>query len=101
MEQFEFILDFEKPLRDLEKQLRALETVSRENKVDVESEIDSILEKIEKTKRTVYENLTPWQKVQIARHPKRFRPLSYSSLHQNHQSKGSNYPLCWHLKMMA
>ena len=77
MEQFEFILDFEKPLRDLEKQLRALETVSRENRVDVQSEIDSILEKIEKTKRTVYQNLTAWQKVQIARHPKRLYALDY------------------------
>lgn len=77
MEQFEFILDFEKPLRDLEKQLRALETVSRENKVDVQSEIDSILKKIERTKRTVYQNLTPWQKVQIARHPKRLYALDY------------------------
>ena len=77
MEQFEFILDFEKPLRDLEKQLKALETVSRENRVDVQIEIDSILEKIEKTKRTVYQNLTPWQKVQIARHPKRLYALDY------------------------
>lgn len=77
MEQFEFILDFEKPLRDLEKQLQALETVSRENRVDVQSEIDSILEKIDRTKRTVYENLTPWQKVQIARHPKRLYALDY------------------------
>jgi acetyl-CoA carboxylase carboxyl transferase subunit alpha len=77
MEQFEFILDFEKPLRDLEKQLRALETVSRENRVDVQSEIESILEKIDNTKRTVYENLTPWQKVQIARHPKRLYALDY------------------------
>ena len=40
-------------------------------------EIDSILEKIEKTKRTVYQNLTPWQKVQIARHPKRLYALDY------------------------
>lgn len=77
MEQFEFILDFEKPLRDLEKQLRALETVSRENKVDVQSEIDSIVQKIERTKRTVYQNLTPWQKIQIARHPKRLYALDY------------------------
>ena len=77
MEQFEFILDFEKPLRDLEKQLRALETVSRENRVDVQNEIESILEKIELTKRTVYQNLTPWQKVQIARHPKRLYTLDY------------------------
>jgi acetyl-CoA carboxylase carboxyl transferase subunit alpha len=77
MEQFEFILDFEKPLRDLEKQLSALEIVSRENRVDVQPEIDSIVQKIELTKRTVYQNLTPWQKVQIARHPKRLYALDY------------------------
>ena len=77
MEQFEFILDFEKPLRDLDKQLRALESVSRKNNVDVKAEIGSILEKIEQTKLQVYRNLTPWQKVQIARHPKRLYALDY------------------------
>ncbi len=77
MEPFEFTLEFEKPLRDLEKQLRALETVSKENKVDVSSEISSIVEKINFTKRQVYENLTAWQKVQIARHPKRLYALDY------------------------
>lgn len=77
MEKFEFILDFEKPLRDLDKQLRALESVSRKNKVDVQVEIASILGKIEQTKKRVYQNLTPWQKVQIARHPKRLYALDY------------------------
>ena len=77
MEQFEFILDFEKPLRDLDKQLHALESVSRENKVDVQNEINSILQKIDGTKQRVYKNLTPWQKVQIARHPKRLYALDY------------------------
>ena len=77
MEKFEFILDFEKPLRDLDKQLRALESVSRKNKVDVQVEIVSILGKIEQTKKRVYQNLTPWQKVQIARHPKRLYALDY------------------------
>ena len=77
MEQYEFILDFEKPLRDLDKQLRALESVSRKNKVDVQVEIASIVGKIEQTKKQVYQNLTPWQKVQIARHPKRLYALDY------------------------
>jgi len=77
MEAFEFTLDFEKPLRDLEKQLRALEDISRENRVDVDREIASILSKIESTKRSVYKNLTPWQKVQLARHPKRLYSLDY------------------------
>ena len=77
MEQFEFILDFEKPLRALDKQLRALESISRKNNVDVKAEIGSILEKIERTKKQVYQNLTPWQKVQIARHPKRLYALDY------------------------
>ncbi len=77
MEKLEFILDFEKPLRDLDKQLRALESVSRKNKVDVQVEIVSILGKIEQTKKRVYQNLTPWQKVQIARHPKRLYALDY------------------------
>jgi acetyl-CoA carboxylase carboxyl transferase subunit alpha len=79
MEKTQFALDFEKPLRDLVTQLEALKKSSREQKVDVDGEIKAIERKIEATKREIYSNLTAWQKVQIARHPKRPYALDYIS----------------------
>ncbi|RKX35391.1 MAG: acetyl-CoA carboxylase carboxyl transferase subunit alpha [Verrucomicrobia bacterium] len=66
-----YALEFEKPLRDLDRQLEQLHQLSIENNVDVTSEVSAIERKIEATKRAIYTNLTPWQRVQIARHPKR------------------------------
>ncbi len=77
MEDVTYTLEFEKPLRELEKQLITLRTVSDESKVDVSSEIKTIEQKIEKTKADIYSNLTPWQRVQLSRHPKRPYSLDY------------------------
>ena len=66
-----YSLEFEKPLRDLGKQLESLHQLSIENNVEVSNEIAAIEEKIKETKRSIYNNLTPWQRVHIARHPKR------------------------------
>jgi acetyl-CoA carboxylase carboxyl transferase subunit alpha len=77
MEKSEYILEFEKPLRDLDRQLESLNQLSLENKVDVSEEIAAIEKKIEATKRSIYSNLNAWQKVQIARHPKRPYALDY------------------------
>lgn len=75
MEKSEYILEFERPLRDLDKQLAQLTALSAENHVDVSDEIQGIERKIEATKKSIYSNLDAWQKVQIARHPK--RPFAY------------------------
>jgi acetyl-CoA carboxylase carboxyl transferase subunit alpha len=77
MEKTEYILEFEKPLRELDKKLAQLTTVSRENNVEVSEEIAAIERKIEATKQQIYSNLGAWQKVQIARHPKRPYTLDY------------------------
>ncbi|MGZ0654450.1 acetyl-CoA carboxylase carboxyltransferase subunit alpha [Coraliomargarita sp. W4R53] len=77
MEDVTYTLEFEKPLRELEKQLITLNTVSKESKVDVTSEIKAIEAKIDKTKMEIYSNLTPWQRVQLSRHPKRPYSLDY------------------------
>lgn len=71
MEDAIYTLEFEKPLRELDKQLHTLETLSEESKVDVAQEIDAIEAKIERTKAAIYSNLTAWQRVQLSRHPKR------------------------------
>lgn len=77
METPAYVLEFEKPLRDLGKQLDELRQQSIETNVDLMKEISSIEKKTEALRREIYANLTPWQKVQIARHPKRPYALDY------------------------
>lgn len=73
----QYTLEFEKPLRDLEEQLENLTTVSKKSDVDLSAEREAIEQKIEATKRKIYTNVTPWQRVQIARHPSRPFALDY------------------------
>ncbi|MCX6955427.1 MAG: acetyl-CoA carboxylase carboxyltransferase subunit alpha [Verrucomicrobia bacterium] len=80
MESPAYVLEFEKPLRELTKQLDELRQQSIETNVDLTKEIRAIEGKIEATRRDIYSNLTPWQKVQIARHPKRPYALDYVNL---------------------
>ena len=80
MEKPAYTLEFEKPLRDLSAQLEQLSQQSLENNLDVASEIAAIERKIAATQREIYSSLTPWQKVQIARHPKRPYALDYVNL---------------------
>lgn len=70
-------LEFEKPLLDLEKQLEDLQQSSKDTDLDFSREIKGIEKKIELTKRDVYSDLTPWQKVQLSRHPNRPYALDY------------------------
>lgn len=72
-----YLLEFEKPLRELEKQLDALHQQSLENNIDMSAELAAIEQKIEVTRREIYSSLTPWQRVQVARHPKRPYALDY------------------------
>ena len=73
----EYLLEFEKPLKDLEKQLHLLNQSSEGSSVDLTDEIQSIQKKIVTTKETIYQDLTPWQKVLLARHPKRPYTIDY------------------------
>lgn len=77
MERPVYLLEFEKPLRELEKQLDALHQQSLENNIDMAAELGAIEGKLEQTRRDIYSNLTPWQRVQVARHPKRPYALDY------------------------
>ena len=80
MESPAYVLEFEKPLRELAKQLDELRQSSIETNVDVGREIHAIVKKIETVQLEIYSNLSPWQKVQIARHPKRPYALDYVGL---------------------
>ena len=77
MERPAYLLEFEKPLRELEKQLESLHQQSLENNIDMAAELTAIEEKLDQTKREIYSNLSPWQRVQVARHPKRPYALDY------------------------
>lgn len=66
-----YMLSFEKPVAELEEKLRELRKFSEGHDIDVSFEIHKIEEKIRATRRKIYEDLTPWQQVQIARHPQR------------------------------
>lgn len=77
MEKPTYTLEFEKPLRELSAQLDQLRQQSLENNLDLGAEISAIERKIEATQRDIYSNLNAWQRVQIARHPKRPYALDY------------------------
>jgi acetyl-CoA carboxylase carboxyl transferase subunit alpha len=70
-------LDFEKPVIELEKKIQELRSFISEKKIDLSSEVRHLEEKLESLKKDTYGNLTPWQRVQIARHPKRPYTLEY------------------------
>jgi len=70
-------LEFEKPVAELEKMLAELHTRASEHAVDVSDEIKALQAKITETRTQIYAKLTPWQRVQIARHPQRPYFLDY------------------------
>jgi acetyl-CoA carboxylase carboxyl transferase subunit alpha len=70
-------LDFEKPLEDLHNQINKLKEISAKNKVDVSNSIRELEAAMETTRTQIYANLTPWQRVQLSRHPERPYTLYY------------------------
>jgi len=73
-------LDFEKPIVELEKKIQELKNFVAEKKIDLSSEIRRLEEKLETLKKDIYGNLTAWQRVQLARHPKRPYTLDYINM---------------------
>ncbi len=72
-----YTLEFEKPIVELEQTLDALQKQAQEQKIDLGTQIKAIEDKLENTKKDIFTNLTPWQRVQLARHPKRPYTLDY------------------------
>jgi len=70
-------LDFEKPLEELYGQISKLKEMSVKNQVDVTNSVRELELAIEKTRTQIYTNLTPWQRVQLSRHPERPYTLYY------------------------
>lgn len=73
-------LDFEKPILELEKKIEELKSLTTREDIDLSSEIRKLEERLKKVKGEIFKNLTAWQRVQIARHPKRLYTLDYIDL---------------------
>jgi acetyl-CoA carboxylase carboxyl transferase subunit alpha len=70
-------LDFEKPILELQRRLEDLKNHSDEHELDFDSEVVAMENKIRETRRAIYDNLTAWQRVQLARHIRRPFALDY------------------------
>ena len=70
-------LDFEIPLKELQEQLNECRLIGDKSEVDVSETCEKLLKKIESTKKEIYKNITPWQRVQLSRHPSRPYTLDY------------------------
>ena len=70
-------LEFEKPIVNLERQLAELRDQAEDNDIEMGSEVKKIEDKLAKTRLGIYQNLSPWQRVQIARHQQRPYMLDY------------------------
>ena len=72
-----FILDFEKPIAELEKKIEEMRDYSDSQNVDVKDEIERLEKKAVKLRGQIYSKLSRWQRVQLARHPQRPYTLDY------------------------
>lgn len=72
-------LDFEQPIAELEGKIEELQLVGNDNDLNITDEIERLKEKNKKLTASLYENLTPWQVVKVARHPQRPYSTDYIS----------------------
>lgn len=75
-----YILDFEKPLVELEEKIQELKNLTEKEEIDLEEDIKHLERRLEKLEQHVFRNLTPWQRVQLARHPARPKTLNLVEL---------------------
>ncbi len=73
----EFVLDFEKPLIELETRIAETRRLAEQSGIDISDTIKQLEERLERLREDIYRYLTPWQRVQLARHPARPYTLDY------------------------
>ncbi len=73
----DYLLEFEKPVYALENQIKELELASNKPNIDLSKEILSLRKKVDELILSIYQNLTPWERVQLARHPLRPHTKDY------------------------
>ncbi len=74
-----YVLDFEKPLAEMERQIDELKRVGEERGIDVGGELTTLEAKLGDKRAEIYRGLTPMQRVMVARHPRRPYTLDYLS----------------------
>ncbi len=74
------LLEFEKPIAELEAKLEDMKKLASENNVDVSSAVRNLTNSIEELRKETFDNLTRWQRVQLSRHPDRPYSLDYIEL---------------------
>jgi len=74
-----YTLDFEKPLQELDRQIEDLKRLGEERQIDVSTELKLLSDKLTTVRAEIYDNLTPMQRVMVARHPRRPYTLDYLS----------------------
>ena len=70
-------LEFEKPIQHLVEQIEKLKEVAKEGEVDVKATLKDLTKKLADTRKSVFANLSPWERVQVSRHPDRPYTLKY------------------------
>jgi acetyl-CoA carboxylase carboxyl transferase subunit alpha len=70
-------LDFEEPLKALEEQIEQTKEIGASTEVDMSDKIKELEDKMKEKTKEIFENLTPWQRVQLSRHPERPYTLAY------------------------
>jgi acetyl-CoA carboxylase carboxyl transferase subunit alpha len=71
------VLDFEKPIIELENKIEELKSFTSKEDIDLSGEITTLTKRLEKLKKEVFSKLTSWQRVQLSRHPDRPYMLDY------------------------
>ncbi len=74
------VLEFEKPIIDLENKIEELKRFTKDERIDLSDEITRLQDRLERLRKEVFDNLTSWQKVQLSRHPDRPYTLDYLSM---------------------
>ncbi|MFC1725249.1 acetyl-CoA carboxylase carboxyltransferase subunit alpha [candidate division KSB1 bacterium] len=72
-----YILDFEKPIVELEKKIQEMKESSASEHIDLSEDITKLESKLDQLRQNIFSKLTNWQRVQLARHPERPYPLDY------------------------
>jgi len=70
-------LDFEKPIEELLEQIEKAKQIAEKSKIDISATIRELEVKVQERRKDIYSKLTPWQRVQLSRHPDRPYSLAY------------------------
>lgn len=73
----EYTLEFEKPVFELENQIRELKLAGSKPNIDLSAEIEALQAKVDKLIQEIYQNLTPWERTLLSRHPNRPHAIDY------------------------